>query len=256
MKIELNSSKEGIIEYGGGQYPYRPLLEVLPYAHTGEEVNQIRERFLRLYTALIYDAMEEKGLPGRCMDSGVYPLVYGMKIAGPAFTTRRLSTPATDDYTHNIRLALMKSMCEGCIYVSDVQGNRNCGQFGEITATAMRARGCAGAVIDGSTRDSEKLIEMDFPTFVRFRNPVEGRGRSMTVEYMRPIFVNGIDGQLRVDPGDFIFGDYDGVVIVPRDRVLEILELAETWFASEGRTRQAIADGEDPLDVYNRYGRF
>ncbi|MDD2418393.1 MAG: RraA family protein [Oscillospiraceae bacterium] len=220
------------------------------------DIEDIRNRYLKLYTALIYDALESIGLPGRSMDSGIYPLTVDMKVAGPAFTIRRQTTPKTDTYTHNIRLGLMKSMIDGCVMLSDVQGNKNCGQFGEITATAMRAAGCSGAVIDGSTRDSNYLINMNFPTFCRFRNPVEGLGRSVIIEYMIPIYINGIDGMLRVDPGDFIFGDYDGVVIVPKDKTVEVLETAENWFESEKASRKAMAEGMDPFEVYNTYGRF
>ena len=219
-------------------------------------IEEIAKRFKKLYTPLIYDAMESIGLAGRAMDSGIYPLTPEMKVAGPAFTVRRTSTPMTDSFTHNIRLGLMKSMIDGCILLSDVQGNKNCGQFGEITATAMRAAGCAGAVIDGSTRDAGHLVKMEFPTFCRWRSPVEGLGRSVVTEYMISIFVNGVDGQLRVDPGDYIFGDFDGVVIIPKDLTLKVLEIAETWFESEKLSRNAMAAGEDPFDVYNRFGRF
>ncbi len=220
------------------------------------DVEDVRNRYLKLYTALIYDAMESIGLPGRSMESGIYPLTIDMKVAGPAFTARRCTTPNTDPYTHNIRLGLMKSMTPGCVFLSDVQGNKNCGQFGEITANAMRAHGCSGAVIDGSTRDSNHLISMGFPTFCRFRNPVEGLSRSMIVDYQIPIYVNGIDGMICVKPGDFIFGDNDGVVIVPEEKTIEVLEIAEKWFESEKRSRKAMADGEDPFEVYNKYGKF
>lgn len=220
------------------------------------DVEDIRQRYLKLYTALIYDAMESIGLPGRSMSSGIYPLTIDMKVAGPAFTCRRQTTPNSDSYTHNIRLGQMKSMTPGCVFISDTQGNLNCGQFGEITATAMRAAGCSGAVIDGSTRDSNYLINMGFPTFCRFRNPVEGLGRSMIVDYQIPIFVNGIDGMIKVNPGDFIFGDNDGVVIVPEDKTIEVLEIAETWFENEKASRKAMAEGMDPFEVYNKFGRF
>ena len=220
------------------------------------DVDDVRERFLKLYTPLVYDALEYLGLTGRAMESGVYPLTFEMKVAGPAFTVRRTSTPATDSYTHNIRLGLMKSMTSGCILLSDVQGNKNCGQFGEITATAMRAAGCIGAVIDGSTRDSSHLVKMYFPTFCRWRSPVEGLGRSVITEYMIPVYVRGVDGQLRVNPGDYVFGDFDGVVIIPQDMVMQVLELAEGWFESEKDSRAAMAAGEDPFEVYNRFGRF
>ncbi|MVZ64578.1 dimethylmenaquinone methyltransferase [Sphingobacterium sp. DK4209] len=217
---------------------------------------EIAERFKKLYTGLVYDAMESVGLKGRAMDSGVYPLVHTMKVAGHAFTMHGKATPNMDTYTHNIRLGLMKSMSDGCIQIRDTQGNLNCGQFGEISATAAAAVGCVGAVIDGSTRDSNILIDMDFPTFCRFRNPVEAYGRFMIVDYQIPIFVKGIDGMIVVNPGDYIFGDNDGVVVVPYERTIEILEMAEEWFAAEARSRKAMADGRDPFDVYDEYGRF
>ena len=77
------------------------------------DVEDIRQRYLKLYTALIYDAMESIGLPGRSMKSGIYPLTIDIKVAGPAFTARRMTTPNTDTYTHNIRLGQMKSMTPG-----------------------------------------------------------------------------------------------------------------------------------------------
>jgi len=220
------------------------------------DVEDVRKRYLRLYTGLIYDALDHLGFRGQAMESGVYPLVHTMKVAGPAFTVRCISTSSRDEWTHNIRLGMLKSMIPGCIQVRDTQRDTSCGQFGEITATAAQAAGCVGAVIDGSTRDSNYLIEMGFPTFCRFRNPVEGFGRFMAVDYGIPIYVRGIDGKLLVNPGDYIFGDNDGVVVVPRDLTLKALEQAEQWFSSEAKSRKAMAAGEDPFEVYNTYGRF
>lgn len=220
------------------------------------DVDEIRQRYLRLYTGLIYDAMDHFGRPGQSMESGIYPLTHTMKVAGPAFTIRCISTPTLDDYIHNTRLGMLKSMSPGCIQVRDTQRDNSCGQFGEITATAARAAGCVGAVIDGSTRDSNYLIEMGFPTFARFRNPVEGRGRFMAVDYMIPIYVRGMDGKLVINPGDFIFGDNDGVVVVPKDMTIQVLEQAEEWFAGESKSRAAMAAGQDPFEVYDTYGRF
>ena len=240
-------------------YEYRPLIEEIPedWRYRIDEINQ---RYKQLYTALIYDVMAEVyHLPGRSMKPGIGPLQRGGvngKVAGPAFTTRRKTTPSVDPATHNIRLGQMKSMCKGCIFVSDVQGDMYCGQFGEITATAMRAAGCEGAVIDGSTRDSDYLIAMGFPTFVRWCSPVEGLGRSMITEYMVPIYVRGIDGLLQINPGDYIFGDGDGVVVVPKDLVIPVLEKAEKNFNDEKLSRRAMAEGMDPFEVYNKYGRF
>lgn len=223
----------------------------LPY-----DVQDIRKRYLKLYTAVVYDAMEEMGCMGRAMDSGIYPLIHTMQVAGPAFTVHCISTPNRDERTHNLRLGMLKSMTPGCIQIRDTQNNVTCGQFGEISATAAAAAGCAGAVIDGSTRDSNYLINMGFPTFCRFRNPVEALGRFMAVDYQIPIYVKGIDGKLVVNPGDFVFGDNDGVVIVPKDMTVAVLEKAEKQFAEESRSRAAMAAGRDPFQVYEEFGRF
>ena len=220
------------------------------------DVAAVQARFLKLYTGLVYDACEHFGLPGRAMDAGIYPLVPSMQVAGPAFTVHCVATPSRDENLHNVRLGMLRSMTPGCIQIRDTQNCRSCGQFGEISATAAKAAGCAGAVIDGSTRDSNFLINMSFPTFCRFRSPVEAFGRFMAVAYQQPIFVNGVDGQLIVHPGDYVFGDNDGVVIVPRDHTLRVLELAEEWCQSEGKSRQAMAAGVDPFEVYAQHGRF
>ena len=220
------------------------------------DVAAVQARFLKLYTGLVYDACEHFKIPGRAMDAGIYPLVPSMQVAGPAFTVHCVATPSLDEDLHNVRLGMLKSMTSGCIQIRDTQNCRSCGQFGEISATAAKAAGCAGAVIDGSTRDSNFLINMGFPTFCRFRSPVEAFGRFMAVEYQIPIFVNGIDGQLPVYPGDYVFGDNDGVVIVPREHTLRVLELAEEWCQTEGKSRQAMAAGKDPFEVYAELGRF
>lgn len=231
------------------EYPIRKC--DLPY-----HVQNIRQRYLKLYTGLVYDSMEEMGYIGRAMDSGIYPLLHTMKVAGPAFTVHCISTPNKDSYRHDLRLGMLKSMSPGCIQIRDTQNNITCGQFGEISATAAAAAGCAGAVIDGSTRDSNYLIDMGFPTFCRFRNPVEALGRFMAVDYQIPIYVKGIDGRLIINPGDFIFGDNDGVVIVPKEITVAVLEKSEEFFASESKSRAAMATGQDPFKVYEEFGRF
>lgn len=217
---------------------------------------EIADRYKKLYAALVSDALEHMGYHSQCMASGIYPLTHTMKVAGPAFTCHGIATPSRDEKIHDIRLGMFKSMTQGVVQVRDTQGDTSCGQFGEISATAAHAHGCVGAVIDGSTRDSNYLIDMGFPTFCRFRNPVEAFGRFMVVDYQIPIYVKGMDGLLKINPGDYIFGDNDGVVVVPQELTLSVLELAEEWFASEARSRQAMAEGRDPFDVYEEYGRF
>jgi 4-hydroxy-4-methyl-2-oxoglutarate aldolase len=220
----------------------------------GYDVEDVRARYLRLSTGQVYDTLSERGLKGRGMAAGIYPLVHTMKLAGPAFTVHANQTPTMDSV--NVRLGMVSSMFRGCVQIRNSGGNLNAGHFGEVNATAARAAGCTGAILDGSTRDSSMLIEMGFPTFCRFRCPVESFGRFMVIDYMVPIHVQGVDGLLRVDPGDFLIGDNDGVVVVPKDLTLAVLENAECRASKETEGRAQVAEGAHPLDVQKKIGRF
>jgi regulator of RNase E activity RraA len=218
------------------------------------DVASVRERYLKLTTGQVYDVLAELGHPGRAMEPGIYPLVSSMKVAGPAFTVQATTTPSMAAV--DTRLGMVKSMTEGCIQIRNAGGNADVGHFGEINATAAFAAGCRGAVLDGSTRDSNWLIEMGFPTFCRYRSPAQSFGRYMVTDYQVPIFVHGMDGHLLVEPGDFVVGDNDGVVIVPKALTLETLERAEKKAASEALSRAEVATGKSPLDVQEKYGKF
>jgi 4-hydroxy-4-methyl-2-oxoglutarate aldolase len=218
------------------------------------DVDDVRRRYLRLSSGQVCDSLSERGLKGQAMAAGIYPLIHTMKVAGPAFTVQAMTTPNMDSV--NVRLGMVTSLFKGCVQVRNSGGNLSVGHFGEVNATAARAAGCTGAVLDGSTRDSNMLIELGFPTFCRFRSPVESFGRFMVTDYMVPIQVAGVDGLLRIDPGDFLIGDNDGVVVVPRPMTVSILEAAEQRARKETDGRAQVADGAHPLDVQERIGRF
>ena len=220
-------------------------------------VDEVRERYMKLYTPAVYDVLYvEYGIAGQAMASGIYPLIHTMKVAGPAFTVFAIATPSRDEYVHNMRVGLLESMTQGCIQVRATNHEFRSGQFGEISATAANAHGCIGAVVDGSTRDSNFLIDMGFPTFCRFRNPVEAFGRFMAIDYQVPVFVEGIDGNLIVNPGDYVFGDNDGVVIIPKELTLPVLEKAEKIRERENDSRAAFKAGNNAKQVYEKFGRF
>lgn len=220
------------------------------------DVMAIRERYLKLTCAMVYDALALQGYNKNALDTGMYPLVPEMKLAGPAFTVHYVKTPVRDEKRRLQRLEMIRSFTPGCIQVRDTQGDMSCGQFGEISATAAKAAGCVGAMIEGTTRDSNFLIDMGFPTFCRGRNPVEAIGNIIITDYQISIFVQGIDGKLIINPGDYVFGDNDGVVVIPKAITVKVLEEAERIGGNESRSRAAMANGEDPVKVYDRFGTF
>jgi Demethylmenaquinone methyltransferase len=181
-----------------------------------------------------------------------------MKVAGPAFTVHGVVTPSCDKTQEQelMNLGMIRSMTRGCVQVRGTQDSTDCSHIGDVNTLAAKAAGCNGIVVDGATRDSNAIINMGYPLFCRFRTPAEGIGRFFNIDYQVPLLLRSIDGYLQVNPGDYVFGDNDGVVIVPRDLTIPVLEKAEKLNEMEEISRERIANGEDPIRVYLEVGQF
>jgi regulator of RNase E activity RraA len=106
-------------------------------------------------------------------------------------------------------------------------------------------------------RDSAYLVKMGFPVFARYRNPVEAFGRWMMLEYNVPVLVHGeLCQTVQVNPGDFIFGDLDGVMVIPKDLTMAVLEECERVMGIEDVARGEFARGDDPVAVFERHKRL
>ncbi|WP_321475049.1 RraA family protein [uncultured Paludibaculum sp.] len=222
-----------------------------------QNMEQICERYKRLYAALIFDVLEHMGHSYQAVSHELVPLAQGMKIAGPAFTVKGTTTCEKDESKRYKRLAMIKQMTHPCIEVRDAGTPFHVALYGELSATTAKAHGAVGALVDGGIRDSSHLIKMDFPVFARYRNPVEAFGRWMMLDYQVPVLVHGeLTETVRVDPGDFIFGDLDGVMVVPKDLTLPVLEECERVMGIEDVARVEFARGDDPVAVFERHKRL
>lgn len=229
---------------------------------SGPAITETADRLRRLYTPLVYDVMDSLGLDSQCLDLRIKPLTTGMCVAGPAFTVAGGPDPRDEEeYATEAKatlMALFESMYEGCVVIVRAAGEAHAGHWGELMSTAARARGARGAVIDGGVRDSSFLLDMpDWPVFARYTSPIESRRRYRVQEMELPIAVSGtLTSQVRVDPGDWIFGDVDGVLAIPADRVEEVLAKAEAEKQVEDRVRDEIVQGTSVPEVYAKYGRL
>jgi len=124
--------------------------------------------------------------------------------------------------------------------------------LGELSAETAKYRGARGAVIDGGARDTDYILRLGFPVFCRYTTPKDVLGRWELEAYNVPITI----GDVRIEPGDFVLGDRDGVVIVPAAIAEEVVGKAEEIVSTENLVRKAILEGVHPLEAYRRYGRF
>ncbi len=215
-------------------------------------------RYQLLYAGLVFDVLEHLGITNTTLSHEIMPLALDMKLAGPAFTIKGSTTAVKDETLRYRRLSAINDMTYPCVEVRDAGTTRfNVALYGELTATTARAHGAVGAVVDGGTRDSAMVISMGFPLFARYRTPVEAFGRIIALEHQVPILMSGeLTETVVVNPGDFIFGDLDGVIVIPKHLTLPALLEAERIMGVENAARAEFKTGGDPVEIFKKYRRL
>lgn len=225
-------------------------------------IAQTAQRLKALYSAVVYDIMDEMGLPHQCLDLGIAPLDSSMQVAGPAYTV--MASPdmrERDEMPPNTKLAdfgVFTNMYPGCVAIVGAAGERQSGIWGELMSNASRAKGATGVVIDGGIRDGRLVREIDgLSVFARYTSPIESLRRSRIHDIEVPISMTGtLTSQVRVNPGDWVFGDEDGVLVIPQDALAEVLAKSEEAKDIEDKVRAEVQAGVPVADVYNKYGRL
>ncbi|WP_433296171.1 RraA family protein [Pseudonocardia sp. CA-142604] len=188
---------------------------------------------------MVYDIMDEMGLPHQCLDLAIAPLERSMQVAGPAYTV--VASPDVRERSEmppDTKLAdfgVFTHMYEGCVVV-----------------------GATGVVIDGGIRDGRLVREIEgFSAFARYTSPIESLRRSRIHDIEVPVSMTGtLTSQVRVDPGDWIFGDEDGVLVIPAGALDEVLAKSEEAKDIEDKVREEVQAGVPVIDVFNKYGRL
>jgi 4-hydroxy-4-methyl-2-oxoglutarate aldolase len=220
-------------------------------------MEELCRRYKQLYGGVVYDVLESLGYPDQALSHELTALAPGMRLAGPAFTVKGTVTAERDEAGRHRRMKMICDMTYPCIEVRDQGTPFNVAMYGELSATTARAHGAVGALIDGGTRDCGHLIRMGFPVFARYRCPVEAFGRYMTINCQVPVRVAGeLTETVVVNPGDFIFGEEDGVLVIPKDLTTEVLLECERIVGLENKAREEFARGDDPVEVFQRYKRL
>ncbi len=151
----------------------------------------------------------------------------------------------------------MKEAGVPIIDVRDCSFDMQAAHYGEMNATVGGACGVVGALVDGGSRDTKFLLERGFPVFARYLTPVEAVKRWSYYDWQLTVSLRGaLTSTVQVSPGDFIMGDLDGVVVIPRDLVVSVLEKTEELIRHEDAVRAEFEAGEDPVAVYQRHGRL
>ncbi|MBS1876212.1 MAG: RraA family protein [Acidobacteria bacterium] len=217
---------------------------------TVAQIEEIAQRYRRLYSGAIADMLDKNGHRNQVLPHLITPFTKADRVAGPAFTGQGFPCADTANNDTETRLKMLDSITPGTVSVWACGGSIDCAHWGEIMSTAARQRGCNGAVIDGGVRDVDFVNEMNYPVFARFKCSASSVGRWDIREYQVPVKI----GAVVIRPGDFVFGDTDGVVIVPQALTIEVLEAAEDVFRREGKMREELRRGVSVKEAYDKYG--
>jgi 4-hydroxy-4-methyl-2-oxoglutarate aldolase len=207
----------------------------------------------KLYSAVFSDVLDSLGLPHQAMRPFVRPLDESLVLFGRARTglymPRYHVEPGHNPY--EIEIALVDDLTSGDVAVFACNGpTERIAPWGELLTTASMARGAAGCVTDGLVRDVRRIRELRFPVFHGGIGPLDSKGRAEMMAMDVPVECGGV----RVAAGDFVFGDVDGVVVIPQAVAAEAVRLASEKVAAEDRTRELLASGRKLKEVFDELG--
>ncbi len=204
----------------------------------------------KLYSAVIADILDDVGLRNQVLNPDIRPIDPAFKVVGRAYTILATDTVEIPDDPYIKELEAVDGLTEGGVAVATTAGSTSAALWGELLSTAATSKGARGAVIDGFTRDSAGIIEMGFPVFAGGYSPLDSKGRIEVIAHGVPIRCGGVE----VSSGDIVFGDRDGVVIVPEDTAREVLLKATDKVEGESNMRRALQQGMGIVEAYREYG--
>jgi regulator of RNase E activity RraA len=203
-----------------------------------------------LYTAVVSDALDSLG----CHNQS--PRVALSACSGEGLLVGRCKTTLWGDMFHEdpAPYELELSAVDACkpdeVFIAAAGGSMHSAVWGELLSTAARNQGCIGAIVDGAVRDVIRMREMKFSCFARGTLPYDSRDRQRVVDLDVPVEIGGV----RFAPGDLVFADADGIVVVPRSVETEAIQRAWQKAHAENEVRDAIAGGMRAGEAFDKYG--
>jgi 4-hydroxy-4-methyl-2-oxoglutarate aldolase len=203
----------------------------------------------RLFSAVIGDVLDSCGFHHQFLMPECKPLEPGQVLAGRAMPVLERDVDEPSDPPFGLMLQALDSLKPDEVYVAAGCSPRYA-LWGELMTTAAKARGAAGAVLAGYTRDTDGILALNFPVFCYGSYAQDQRGRGRVIDYRVSLDIDGV----RVDPGDIVFGDRDGVVVLPKEVETAVITKALEQISKENKARRLLVDGATAESVFCETG--
>ncbi|GAB4415028.1 MAG: RraA family protein [Anaerolineae bacterium] len=201
-----------------------------------------------LFTAVIGDILDNHGYTNQFLPPELQPLAPDMLLVGRAMPVLEANVFDSKD-PYGLLFAALDDLKRGEIYVASGASARYA-MWGELMSTAARARGATGALLNGYVRDTKGILEMKFPVFCLGRFAQDQKGRGRVIDYRVAVEIGGV----RIQPGDMLIGDIDGVVVVPQQIETEIFSEALEKARAEKVIKLELEQGMLATDAFKKYG--
>jgi len=202
-----------------------------------------------LYTPVVGDVLDELGFFRQFLPQPIQPMRLTDKLVGRAMPAVMIDVYGTQKKPFGKLTEALDQLEPGEIYVAS-GGAMRCAYWGEILTAAAKKRGANGAVINGFYRDTPKVLEQDWPVFGRGRFAQDSGVRTQVADFRCAIEIEGV----WIEPGDLIFGDLDGVLVVPKKAEEEAVSRALKKARGEKQVRKEIENGMSATCAFQKYG--
>ncbi len=218
----------------------------------GDSADHLSARLAACYSGALHDTLRELGRTNCVLPSDIQPLDPAHKLAGRVFTMDGHLEPGLDGHETLLRWTEFLSRAPAECVVLCQPHDSTIAHMGELSAETLQFRGVRGYIVDGGCRDTGFILDMGFPVFCRYLTPRDVVGVWVPDRFGEPIDIGGV----AIVTGDYVFGDRDGVVIIPAEVAEQTVSHVEKMMQTENLVRKAILDGMDPKQAYLKYGKF
>ena len=203
-----------------------------------------------LFTAVVGDVMDKVNLRRQFLPPEIQPLAAGMVTIGRAMTVLEADCFEEGDKPFGLMLEALDDLKANEVYICTGASPRYA-LWGELMSLRAAKLGAVGAVLDGYSRDTKGILEQGFPCFSRGRYAQDQGPRGKVIEFRVPI---EMDGGVRIEPGDIVFGDVDGVCVIPAKAEREVFTRAVEKARGEKTVRQALEAGMSARAAFKKFG--
>jgi len=207
-----------------------------------------------LYVPAVCDILDELGYRNQAMHQRLRPLLPDIRkcgFIGRARTFRWMETDYVEEQNpYGLEIEAMDSLKDGDVAVHSTDHGGTNAPWGELMSTISKLKGVAGCVCDSQIRDCVRIIEMGFPVYYTGIRPLDSKGRAIVKAYDVPVRC----GEVLVNPGDIVYADFDGIVVVPKAAEYDVFVKAKEKVHKENLSRNELLQGKSLRYVYDKYG--